>query len=160
MTSCVDDGLKAIEKFEQAKAMAEELGNEKIGSQWLATFNLAACFQSLGHIEKAVALFEHCLVISKTKAYRKLKPDFIVDDGEVFLSLGSSFMYLGQYEKALGFLEKTMKIATEIVKQSDESVMISDAECRMTDSLVTINKVSTSTSRYFFSMSTSGTSKR
>jgi len=68
MTSCVDDGLKAIEKFEQAKAMAEELGNEKIGSQWLATFNLAACFQSLGHIEKAVELFEHCLVISKTKA--------------------------------------------------------------------------------------------
>ena len=27
MTSCVDDGLKAIEKLEQAKAMTEEVGN-------------------------------------------------------------------------------------------------------------------------------------
>jgi len=193
VSSCVDDGLQAIEQLEQAKALAEEVGNEKIGSQWLATFNLAACFTRLGQIEKAVELFEHCLVISKTKAYRKLHPDFIVSDGEIFQCLGRSFMYLGQYEKALGFLEKAMKIAAEIAKQSDHEIcdpddfsvcpallgnccryartftvlfvcvsvtMMSDAECRMTDSLVTINKVSTSTSRYFFSMSTSGTSKR
>jgi len=193
LSSFVDDGLQAIEKFEQAKAMAEEVGNEKIGSQWLATFNLAACFTRLGQIEKAVELFEHCLVISKTKAYRKLHPDFIVSDGEIFQFLGRSFMYLGQYEKALGFLEKAMKIAAEIAKQSDHEIcdtddfsvnpaqlgnccryartftvpfvcvsvtMMSDAECRMTDSLVAMNKQSASTSRHFFSMSTCGTSKR
>jgi len=182
--TCVDDGLQAIEQLEQAKALAEEVGNETIGSQWLATKNLADCFQRLGQIEKAVELFQHCLVISKTKAYRKSHPDFIFDDGEIFQFLGRSFLYLGQFEKALGFLEKAMKIA----KQSDHGdlsvnpaelgnccryartftvlfvcvsvTMMSDAECRMTDSLVAMNKQSTSTSRHFFSMSTCGTSKR
>jgi tetratricopeptide (TPR) repeat protein len=184
LSSCVDDGLQAIEQLEQAKALAEEVGNETIRSQWRATKNLAACFERLGQIEKAVQLFEHCLVISKTKAYRKSHPDFIFDDGEIFQFLGRSFLYLGQFEKALGFLEKAMKIA----KQSDHDdlsvnptqlgnccryartftvlfvcvsvTMMSDAECRMTDSLVAMNKQSTSTSRHFFSMSTCGTSKR
>ncbi len=103
--SIIFRNLQAIEQLEQAKALAEEVGNETIRSQWLATKNLAACFKRLGQIEKAVELFEHCLVISKTKAYRKSHPDFIFDDGVIFpLILLNSVIAAGTHEHSLSYL--------------------------------------------------------
>jgi tetratricopeptide (TPR) repeat protein len=103
--SIVDNGLKAIEQLEQAKALAEEMDNKE--SLWVSTFNLAVTIMGLGQIEKSVALFKQCLVVSKRKGYRKLCPHWTLDEAIVHRFLGNCLMILGKYEQALESLQES-----------------------------------------------------
>jgi tetratricopeptide (TPR) repeat protein len=100
---------KAIQKFEQAKKLAEELGD--LGSQWNATFQLGVCFSSLGEAEKAMHLYEKCLEISKEKAYRKSNARFMVDEAIVYHCMGANSIEMGENEKGLKFLQDAMRIS-------------------------------------------------
>jgi len=88
--SIVDNGLKAIEELEKAKAIAEEMDDKE--SVWVSTFNLAVTLTGLGQIEEAVDLFKQCLVVSNRKGYRKLCPKWtleeegFIDDSATFFS--------------------------------------------------------------------------
>jgi len=105
-SSCVEHGLKSIENFEQAKALAEFLGDIK--GQWTSSFGLGIILASLGQIEKSVDLMEQCLVISRKQGHSR---QTMLDEGIVYRYLGHNFMVLGQYEKAMEFLEKSMAIS-------------------------------------------------
>jgi tetratricopeptide (TPR) repeat protein len=100
---------KAIQKFEQAKKLAEELGD--LGSQWNVTFQLKVCFSSLGAAEKAMHLYEKCLEISKEKAYRKSNARFMVDEAIVYHCMGANSIEMGENEKGLKFLQDAMRIS-------------------------------------------------
>ena len=118
--SIVDNGLKAIEQLEQAKALAEEMDDKE--GLWVSTFHLAVTITGLGRIEKSVDLFKQCLVVSKRKGYRKLCPKWTLDEAIVHRFLGHSLMILGKYEQALESLQESMTLYNSWPKE-DSSVI-------------------------------------
>jgi len=97
-SSCVENGLKAIENFEQAKALAEFLGDIK--GQWTSSFGLGIILASLGQIEKSVDLMEQCLVISRKQGHSR---QTMLDEGIVYRYLGQNFMVLGSMRRQWNF---------------------------------------------------------
>jgi len=118
--SIVDNGLKAIEELEKAKAIAEEMDDKE--GLWVSTFHLAVTITGLGQIEKSVDLFKQCLVVSKRKGYRKLCPKWTLDEAVVHRFLGHSLMILGKYEQALESLQESMTLYNSWPKE-DSSVI-------------------------------------
>ena len=84
---------KAIEFFDEARALAEEMDLKK--SVGVACNDLGDCYRALGQMEKAMGLYE------EAKAIAEEVQDY-VGIGRVQTDLGYCYQRMGLYKKALG----------------------------------------------------------
>ncbi|MCL4458147.1 MAG: CHAT domain-containing protein [Nitrospirae bacterium] len=95
----------AIEKWEKALAIAEEIGYKKGKGTVLG--NLAAVYSILGDYRKAIDYIEKALAIADEIGDKEGK-------GRHLGNLGLAYSDLGDYRKAIDYYEKALAIAEEI----------------------------------------------
>ncbi len=95
----------AIEKWEKALAIAEEIGYKKGKVTYLG--NLGIAYHSLGDYRKAIDYYEKALSIAEEIGDKQGK-------GNCVGNLGVAYSDLGDYRKAIDYLEKALAIAEEI----------------------------------------------
>jgi tetratricopeptide (TPR) repeat protein len=96
---------KAIEQYEQALAIAREIGHRQGEGNHLG--NLGTAYSALGQVEKAIEQYEQALAIAREIGYRQ-------NEGNWLGNLGSAYFDLKQYERADEFYRQQQKICQEI----------------------------------------------
>ncbi len=96
---------KAIQYYEKALAIAQEIGDRR--GEGNALGNLGNAYSALGQVEKAIQYHEKALAIDKEIGDRR-------GEGADLGNLGNAYSALGQVEKAIEYYEKALAIAQEI----------------------------------------------
>ncbi len=96
---------KAIQYYEKALAIAQEIGYRKGEGADLG--NLGIAYSHLGQVEKAIQYYEKALAITQEIGDRR-------GEGNALGNLGNAYSDLGQVEKAIQYYEKALAIAQEI----------------------------------------------
>jgi tetratricopeptide (TPR) repeat protein len=102
---------KAIDYYEQALAIAREIGHRQMEGNSLG--NLGNAYSVLGQVEKAIASFEQALAIAREIGHRQ-------GEGNRLGNLGLAYRDLGQVEKAIASFEQALAIAREIGHRQGE----------------------------------------
>jgi len=96
---------KAIEYYEKALAIAQEIGDKRGEGNRLG--NLGNAYSDLGQVKKAIEYYEKALAISQEIGDRR-------GEGADLGNLGNAYSDLGQVKKAIEYHEKALLIAQEI----------------------------------------------
>ncbi len=102
---------KAIQYYEKALAIAQEIGDRRGEGNRLG--NLGNAYRNLGQVEKAIQYYEKALAIDKEIGDRR-------GEGNRLGNLGNAYSDLGQVEKAIQYYEKALAIAQEIRDRRNE----------------------------------------
>ncbi|AKB57145.1 tetratricopeptide repeat protein [Methanosarcina barkeri] len=106
---------KAIEYYEQALKIAQEIGNRQNEGVWLG--NLGNAYSYLGVSKKAIEYYEQALKIAQEIGDRR-------NEGVWFGTMGNAYIYLGETKKAIEYHEQALKIAQEIGDRRNEGVWL------------------------------------
>ena len=96
---------KAISYYEEALAIAREIGHRQNEGIWLG--NLGAAYSDLGEVEKAISYYEEALAIAREIGHRQ-------NEGSWLGNLGLAYSDLGEVEKAISYYEEALAIDKEI----------------------------------------------
>ena len=96
---------KAIEFYEQALKIAQEIGDRQ--GEGNALGNLGLAYSNLGEPHKSIEFYEQALKISQEIGNRR-------GEGADLTGLGNAYFDLGKPRKAIEFYEQALKIAQEI----------------------------------------------
>jgi tetratricopeptide (TPR) repeat protein len=102
---------KAIDYYEQALAIAREIGHRQNESTTLG--NLGNAYSDLGQVDKAIEYYEQGLAIAREIGHRQ-------GEGNHLGNLGNAYSDLGQVEKAIEYYEQALAIAREIGHRQGE----------------------------------------
>ena len=104
---------KAIEYYEQALAIAREIGDRRGEGADLG--NLGLAYSALGQVAKAIEYYEQALAIAREIGDRR-------GEGADLGNLGMAYSALGQVAKAIEYYEQALAIAREIGDRRGEGV--------------------------------------
>ena len=93
---------KAIEYYEQALKIAQEMENRRIEGSTLG--NLGRVYSDLGEPRKAIEYYERALKITQEIGDRH-------EEGNILGNLGIAYKNLGETRKAIEYYEQALKIA-------------------------------------------------
>ena len=96
---------RAIEYYEQALAISQEIGDRCNEGTWLG--NLGNAYYVLGQVERAIKYYEQALTISQEIDDRR-------GEGADLGNLGNAYFALGQVERAIKYYEQALAISQEI----------------------------------------------
>jgi tetratricopeptide (TPR) repeat protein len=96
---------KAMELYEQALAIEEEMGDRALQGATLGS--LGNCYRSLGQYAKAIQRYEHCFAIQKELGDR-------AGQVKAMHGLGNCYSALDQHAKAMGLFEQALAIEKEL----------------------------------------------
>ena len=96
---------RAIEYYEQALAIAREIGDRRGEGADLG--NLGTAYLTLGQVERAIEYYEQALVIAREIGDRR-------NEGIWLGNLGIAYRSLGQVERAIEYHEQALAISREI----------------------------------------------
>lgn len=106
---------KAIGYYEEALAIADEMGDLPNKGNCLSGLGIAYC--NLGEIEKGIEYLEKGLVIVREIGDRQ-------GEGNRLGNLGNAYRILGQVEKAIEYYEEALTIACEIGDRRGEGTRL------------------------------------
>ncbi len=106
---------KAIQYYEKALAISQEIGNRR--SEGADMGNLGTAYSALGQVEKAIQYYEKALAIAQEIEDR-------IYEGNWLGNLGIVYDSLGQVEKAIKFYEQGLLIAREIRNRHGEGYQL------------------------------------
>jgi CHAT domain-containing protein len=106
---------KAIGYFEQALAIAREVGNR--AAEGTALNNLGSSYWSLSQNEKAISYHEQALAIAREVGSR-------ASEGMALNNLGEAYLRLSQYDKAVGYLEQALSILRQVGDRDSEGTTL------------------------------------
>jgi tetratricopeptide (TPR) repeat protein len=102
---------RAVSYYEQALAIAREVGDRRREGAWLG--NLGAVHYSLGQATQAVEYFEGALVIAREMDDRR-------NEGNFLGNLGLAYSDLGQVARAVEYHEEALAVARKIGDRRNE----------------------------------------
>ena len=108
---------KAIETYEQSKALLEELNDKQVIGN--ITNLLGIVYHMKGDPKKAIALNEQSLAILEQIGDKK-------NIGRTYINLGIMYSYLDEREKTLDFHRKALQISLEIGDKRGEGMAYSN----------------------------------
>jgi len=111
---------QATEFYQQALAIAREVGNRRSESVWLD--NLGHTYYPLGQFEQALGYHKEALAIAREIGDRRA-------EGISLRSLGGTYRVLGQVDLALKLYEEALAIAREINDRQMEGITLSALGC-------------------------------
>ena len=96
---------RAIKLYEEAVAIAHDIGDRQGESDWLG--NLGRAYRALGQVERAIEFYEQALEIFRQIGDRR-------NEGAVLANLGRAYQVLGQVEQAIELYEEALGIFGEM----------------------------------------------
>ncbi len=105
------DARKAIEYYENALKIAQEIGDRSDEGVWLG--NLGIAYRDLGDVRKAIEYYENALKIAQEIRDK-------LGESTEFGKLGNAYSSLGDVRKAIEYYENALKIAQEIEDRQGE----------------------------------------
>jgi tetratricopeptide (TPR) repeat protein len=109
------DNQRAIDLFEQALAIARDLGDRKGEGVWLGS--LANVYGDLGDTRRAIDLFEQALAIARDLGDR-------VGEAKRLGNLGATYASLGETRRAIDFTEQALAIARDLGDRGSEGAWL------------------------------------
>ena len=106
---------RAIDYYEQALAIAKEIGDRRGEGAWLG--NLGLAYSDLGQVERAIDYYEQALAIAKEIGDRR-------NEGAWLGNLGLAYAALGQVERVIDYYEQALAIAKEIGDRRGEGAWL------------------------------------
>ncbi len=108
---------KAIQYYEKALAIAQEIGDRRGEGNRLG--NLGLAYSALGQVEKAIQYYEKALAIAQEIGDRR-------NEGNWLGNLGLAYSDLGQVKKAIQFYEKALTIDKKIGNRRGEGAWLNN----------------------------------
>jgi len=102
--SALGETRKAIEYYEQALAIAREIGDRRREGNYLG--NLGNAYQALGAVRKSIECYEQTLGVHRDIGYRR-------GEGDALGNLGIAYLASGELERATRTLEDGATIAED-----------------------------------------------
>jgi len=108
---------RAIELYEQALAIAREIGDRRSEATWVG--NLGNCYAELGETRRAIELYKQALAIAREIGDRSGESNQVGN-------LGTRYAELGETRRAIELYEQALAIAREIGDRRSESLILNN----------------------------------